>query len=480
MGKRRGARGAFVTGEGPWVGRPQEWFIPEGGLAASMARDVEDASFDDLPLSERAREAVHRLGWRAPTPIQRLAIPQLAMGRDVIGRAETGSGKTAAFGLVLADQVKAPGLQALVLAPTRELVVQIARDLNALAEGAPFRAVPVYGGVPYDEQLKALADPQTTCVVATTGRLLDLLARKQVLLDRVRFVVLDEADRMLDLGFLPEVERVLKLIPGGRQTALFTATMPKKVALLAHQYMAHPREMEVGPQTPETAEHYRVDVASPHKLPALVALLQKERPPRCLVFVRTRDGAARLAADLVREGVLATPLHGDLTQAQRERIVANLREGRDALVVATDVAARGLDFPAITHVVNYDVPEEAEQYVHRAGRTARAGREGRVFTLVTENDGAHAEAAQRAAKRKLEPYPLRFSSAQGDLVDTAKTPVTPAKVERAGGNARGARRKNKPTPPKAASQRVDPEEEAADTSPSKEFDLPPSRRERRQ
>jgi ATP-dependent RNA helicase DeaD len=358
------------------------------------------------------------------------------------------------------------------------LVVQIARDLNALAEGAAFRAVPIYGGVPYDEQLKALADPQTTCIVATTGRLLDLLARKQVLLDQVRFVVLDEADRMLDLGFLPEVERVLKLIPGGRQTALFTATMPKKIALLAHQYMAHPREMEVGPQTPESADHYRIDVASPHKLAALVALLKKEKPPRCLVFTRTREGAAKLAHDLVAEGVLATPLHGDLNQQQRERIVANLREGRDALVVATDVAARGLDFPAITHVVNYDIPEEAEQYVHRAGRTARAGREGRVFTMVTENDGVHADAAQRAAKRKLEPYPLTFASAQGDLIDTATTPVTPAKIERAGGNARGARRKNKPTPHKAASERVVAEDADEVEEPDERFDLPPSRRKR--
>ncbi|MEA3198728.1 MAG: ATP-dependent helicase DeaD [Thermoplasmata archaeon] len=447
-------------------------------FGSSMARDDEEATFDDLPLSERAREAVHRLGWRAPTPIQRLAVPQLAMGRDVIGRAQTGSGKTAAFGLVLTDQVKAPGVQALVLAPTRELVVQIARDLNALAEGAPFRAVPVYGGVPYDEQIAALADPATTCIVATTGRLLDLLARRQVLLDQVRFVVLDEADRMLDLGFLPEVERVLKLIPGGRQTALFTATMPRKVALLAHQYMAHPREVEVGPQTPLTAEHYRVDVASTHRHAALAALLAKEKPARCLVFVRTREGAAKLARELVEQGVLATPLHGDLTQPQRERVVASLREGRTALVVATDVAARGLDFPAISHVVNFEVPEEADQYVHRAGRTARAGREGRVFTLVTENDGRALEAVQRAAKVALQPYALSFLSAQGDVVDTATTPLTPPKMEMPGGNARGARRRAKPTPPNPLSKLVEePEPEPEAKGP--ENDLPPSRRERR-
>ena len=440
----------------------------------------DDATWDDLPLSERARETVHSLGWREPTPIQRLIVPQLAMGRDVIGRAETGSGKTGAFGLILADQVKAPGLQALVLAPTRELVTQIAAELNKLAAGAPFRATPIYGGVPYDAQLAALADPETTCVVATTGRLLDLLARKQVLLDRVRFVVLDEADRMLDLGFLPEVERVLKLVPGARQTALFTATMPKKVAQLAHKYMSHPRGVEVGPQTPESAEHYRIDVPSQHKLDALVALLEKERPRMGLVFTRTRDGSAILAKRLVERGVFAVAFHGDLTQPQRERVVEDLKAGRTSLVVATDVAARGLDISGITHVINHDVPEEAEQYVHRAGRTARAGKSGRVFTLVTENDGAHVVAAERAAQKKLQPYPLTIETEMGDI-QLGDRALTPPKVEMRGGYARGAKRKNAPTPPNPMGKllrEADPKpDEDAPAGP--ENKLPPSRRERK-
>jgi ATP-dependent RNA helicase DeaD len=421
-----------------------------------------EMSFDDLPLSERARDVVHELGWRGPTPIQQAVIPQLVLMRDVIGRAQTGSGKT---------------VQALVLAPTRELVVQIARDLNTLAKGAPFRAVAVYGGVPYDEQIRAMQDPETTCVVATTGRLLDLLARKQAALDKVRFVVLDEADRMLDLGFLPEVERVLKAIPGGRQTALFTATMPKKIATLAHQYMSHPRDLEVGEQTPESAEHLRIDVASTNQLAALIALIEKERPTRTLIFTRTRDGAQILARKLVEAGILATPLHGDLNQQQRERVVANIREGRDALIVATDVAARGLDFPAITHVINYDVPEEAETYVHRAGRTARAGKEGRVFSLVTENDGTKVTALERAAKRRLEPYRVQFHNAQGDVVDTATAPITPPKIEKPGGNARGAKRKNKATTPNPLAQQA--KASAVEPLPERrraEHDLPPSRR----
>lgn len=436
----------------------------------------DEPGFDDLPISERAREVVHVIGWRDPTPIQRLVLPQLAMRRDVIGRAETGSGKTAAFGLWLTDEVKAPGLQALVLAPTRELAQQIAKDLNDLAPGAAFRAVAIYGGVPYEPQLAALADPGTTCIVATTGRLLDLLARRQVALDNVRVVILDEADRMLDLGFLPEVERVLKLIPGGRQTALFTATMPKRVAQLAHRYMSHPRELEVGRTTPESAEHYRVDVPSQHKLAALVALLEKETPRMALVFTRTRDGARDLATHLIERGVLVTALHGDLTQPQRERIVEDLKAGRTALVVATDVAARGLDVPGITHVINYDVPEEPEQYVHRAGRTARAGRAGRVFTLVTENDGAAAKAAQQTAMMKWQPFALTFDSA-GILVDTSKTkPPSPEKVERAGGYAKGVKKKNVPLPmtPRASK----PKEDKGDDARSPEYDLPPSRRTR--
>ena len=407
----------------------------------------DEATFDDLPISERAREAVHALGWRAPTPIQQEVVPQLVAGRDVIGRAETGSGKTAAFGLHLTDAVKAPGVQALVLAPTRELAVQITQDLNRLALGAPFRAVPVYGGVPYDEQLAALRDPETTCVVATTGRLLDLLARRQVLLDNVRIVVIDEADRMLDLGFLPEVERVLKFIPGGRQTALFTATMPKKVAQLAHKYMSHPREIEVGRATPESAEHHRIDVASQHKFAALVALVGKEQPRRAIVFTRTREGSQLLADQLVRAGLPAVAFHGDLTQPQRERVVADLKGGLTALVVATDVAARGLDVADVTHVVNYDIPEEAETYVHRAGRTARAGKAGRVFTMVTENDGAHAQAAERAAKLKMQPYPLLIVTEEGESLKVGDKGPMPPKMSMPGGNARGSRRRAKPTPP---------------------------------
>ncbi|HVL49519.1 MAG TPA: DEAD/DEAH box helicase [Candidatus Thermoplasmatota archaeon] len=400
------------------------------------------SDFDDLPITERAREAAHALGWREPTPIQAAVLPQLAAGRDVIGRAETGSGKTGAFGLFLTDAVADGGLKALVLAPTRELVVQIARDLNALGRGSPFRAVAAYGGVPHEDQLAALTDPATTCAVATTGRLLDLLEKRPRLLESVRFLVLDEADRMLDLGFLPDVERILRFIPGERQTALFTATMPKKVTDLARKYMSHPREVGVGAATPESATHHRIDVSSVHKHQALLALLAAERPERALVFARTREGAHDVARRLRESGIAAVSFAGDLDQAARDRVVAGFASGAHALVVATDVAARGLDIPGITHVVNFDAPEEADAYVHRAGRTARAGRAGRVFTLVGENDGARIVAAEREARVRLLPYRLPADDNAPPMRAAA-----PPKPVRRGGNAAGTARRRAPQAP---------------------------------
>jgi ATP-dependent RNA helicase DeaD len=251
--------------------------------------------------------------------------------------------------------------------------------------------------------------------------------------------------------------------------------MPRKVAQLAHKYMAHPREIEVGRTTPESAEHYRVDVNSARKLAALLALVEKERPAVALVFARTRDGVQLLARDIESAGVSARGFHGDLDQIQRERVVADLKEGRAHLVVATDVAARGLDIQGITHVINYDVPEEAETYVHRAGRTARAGKSGRVFSLVTENDGALVVAAERAAKLKLRPFGLTILE-DGVEIQLTKETMTPPKPEMRGGNARGARRKNAPTPPKPVKLTELPEE----TVREHEFRLPPSRRERKE
>lgn len=347
-------------------------------------------AWDDLGLSERARDAVHRLGWREPTPIQRAALPHLVKGKDVVGEAETGSGKTGAFGLAMTDVAPGPGLTALVLAPTRELALQVARDLNVLGEGAVFRAVAVYGGVPWEPQLADVRRADTTCVVATPGRLLDFIHLQGLKLDKVRFAVIDEADRLFDLGFIKDVERILAELPVARQISLFSATFPDEVVRLARRHMLTAKHVAPGgrPAVPETSEHFRVDVASSAKREAFVALLGAESPRLALVFVRKRSDARDLVRWLKDHGVAATALHGDLDQPKREAVLARFRAGEVPLLVATDLAARGLDVPGITHVFNYDVPEESDAYQHRAGRTARAGRAGRVFTLVTEKDHA--------------------------------------------------------------------------------------------
>lgn len=362
-------------------------------------------TFDRLRLSERALAAVHALGWRAPTPIQSLALPHLLTGKDVLAQAVTGSGKTGAFGLTLSEGLAGPGLKGLVLVPTRELAVQVSRDVNALALGARFRAEPIYGGVAYEPQVAAMRDPETTVLVATTGRLLDFVNRGIVDLSTVTVVVIDEADRMLDYGFLPDVKRILQRVPKGRQTALFSATLPKEVRALAREYMANPREVRPateGPM-PDTARHFRVDCSSAVKQRALLGLLAKEEPESVIVFARTREGARDLAKRLRQAGVECAAIHGDLAQDGRERVLARFRAGEIRILVATDVAARGLDIFGVTHVVNFDAPEEPDAYVHRAGRTARAGRGGRVFTLVSEKDHDRVKRAfQEARVRPIE------------------------------------------------------------------------------
>ncbi|HWG90910.1 MAG TPA: DEAD/DEAH box helicase [Candidatus Thermoplasmatota archaeon] len=374
-------------------------------------------TFDDLGLSDRALDVIHKLGWRDPTWVQAATIPQIMHGRDVIARAQTGSGKTGAFGFPLTERVKGPGIKALVLAPTRELVVQVTRDLNTYAEGTEFRAVAVYGGVPYEPQIAELRDPATTCIVATPGRLLDLLARKSVSLDDIQFLIMDEADRMLDYGFLPEVERVIKFLRGDRQTAIFSATLPKQVAKLALKYMANPREIHPDPTEamPESAEHFEVRAPSSTKGAALIALLQQEEPTSAIVFVRTRESARDLEERLRAKGLDAVALHGDLKQAQREEVFGRFRAATLPVLVATDVAARGLDVTHCTHVVNYDLPEAPEDYVHRAGRTARAGRPGRIFSIVTEKD-------EQTLKRMLQVVKVRLSAYKLDVPDAHLTP----------------------------------------------------------
>jgi ATP-dependent RNA helicase DeaD len=346
------------------------------------------------------------MGYERPTEIQERVIPLLLDGRDVIGQGQTGTGKTAAFGIPLIQMLDltATAPQALVLAPTRELAVQIAAELTRLAAHQPeVRIATVYGGAGYARQLADLkAGAQV--VVGTPGRVLDHIGRGTLRLGDVRYLVLDEADRMLDMGFLPDVERILRRTPRSRQTALFSATMPTVIRILSRRHMRQVAEVHVQPQHATVAEVEQVyyEVAERDKLSGLLSLFEQDEPERAMLFRRTKDGVDRLVDHLRRHGVNAAAIHGDMRQRVREEVLANFRAGKLRVLVGTDVASRGLDIPEVSHVVNYDIPEEAEAYVHRIGRTARAGRTGCAITFVSEWDLDKLAPLQKVAGERLQ------------------------------------------------------------------------------
>ena len=345
-------------------------------------------SFDDLPVSEQVHKAVADQGWETPTPIQALALPALLRGEDVVGLAQTGSGKTAAFAIPLIEAIdpKTRGVQALVLVPTRELAAQAASELTNLSRYEPVRPVVVCGGVAIGPQIKALRNRSTAVVVGTPGRILDHLQRGTLRLGSVRYLVLDEADRMLDMGFAPDVGRILSHTPDIRQTALFSATMPDAIRGMVKRHMRSPQYLTVESEAPtvDTVEqvYYRVDGRD--KTRALRSLIDAEEKPLVIVFRRTKHGATKLHRQLEQDGYKAGLLHGGKTQAQRNKTLAAFVGGRTRILVATNVASRGLDIPNVSHVINYDLPEDVETYVHRIGRTARAGKDGVAATLVGE------------------------------------------------------------------------------------------------
>jgi len=342
-------------------------------------------SFTALGVSAPVVEALSRRGVRSPFAIQALVLPDALAGVDVLAASPTGSGKTLAFGIPLIERIAGasahPG--ALVLAPTRELASQIVEELRPLAATRGLRIAAVYGGKPIQAQAKHARDAHI--LVATPGRLIDLLGRKIVSLDAVRVLVLDEADRMLDMGFRPDVDRIVQEIPQNRQTLLFSATLEGPVADLASSYTVNPSRFATGAQieaAPGDIGHEFVAVTSEDKLDRLAEQLQRERG-LALVFVRTKHGADKLARKLVRmHDVRAAVLHGNMSQNARERSLAQFESGRVSTLIATDIAARGLDVDDITHVINFDPPRTAEDYVHRTGRTGRAGRTGTGVTLV--------------------------------------------------------------------------------------------------
>ena len=347
-------------------------------------------TFEELPFSEEIQRSVAEQGWRTPTPIQSLALPALLDGEDVVGLAQTGSGKTAAFGIPLLEALdrQAKGVQALVLVPTRELANQAASEIEKLSGGSRSKPVVLCGGVPINPQIKALRRKNANIVVGTPGRTLDHLSRGTLRLEKVGYLVLDEADRMLDMGFAPDVGRILSHTPDARQTALFSATMPKAIRQVVERHLRSPQWLTVESET-STVEgveqvYYKVD--GKEKTRALRALIDAEDDPLALVFRRTKNGATKLHRQLERDGYNSGLLHGGKTQSQRDRTLAAFSKGRTRILVATNVAARGLDVPDISHVINYDLPEDVDTYVHRIGRTARAGKEGVAASLIAHNE----------------------------------------------------------------------------------------------
>ncbi len=346
------------------------------------------SSFQDFALDAPIQEAVAKLGFTAPTDIQAISIPPLIEGRDVIGRARTGSGKTAAFGLPMLQNVQGgQGVRGLVLAPTRELALQVTDALRSFAKGLGVQVVSIYGGSSYDPQLRALRKG-VPVVVGTPGRLLDHLERGTLDLSNLRMLVLDEADEMLRMGFIDDVESILAATPDTRQIALFSATLPPPIERIAERYLNDPLQLGADAGRPST-DHIQQSwarVPHRHKLEAIQRLLAGAMEGTSLVFARTRAGCAEVADALVRSGVAADALHGDLSQSARERVLARLRAKRLSVVVATDVASRGIDVDHIRTVVNLDMPHDFDTYVHRIGRTGRAGREGSAITLVTPGE----------------------------------------------------------------------------------------------
>ncbi len=343
-------------------------------------------AFKDLGLSPAIQQALDELGFEEPTPIQEQAIPELLGGHDVIGQAQTGTGKTAAFGLPLLQYLDPDNdeVQAIVLTPTRELCIQVTQALRAYAEHLDVEIVAVFGGAPIRSQQSQLRSGAHV-VVATVGRMMDLMSRHSLVLTAARYVVLDEADEMLDLGFIEDVEKILRMCPSGRQTALFSATMPPPIKKLAEGYMYDPTTIRITPKTltvDAIAQAY-VEVPAKEKAARLVELLKTEEPEQAIIFTRTKIGASKLERTLKDKGLDVKALHGDLSQGSRDGVMIAFKDHRVRLLVATDIAARGLDVEHVTHVINYDVPNSSEIYVHRIGRTGRVGRTGRAITFVT-------------------------------------------------------------------------------------------------
>ena len=365
--------------------------------------------FKELGISDLTIRALSDMGFEEPTPIQEQAIPVLLAGKDLVGQAQTGTGKTAAFGIPLLENIgKSFGaIFGIILTPTRELCIQVAEELNKLGQFSNARTLPIYGGQDIQRQIRSLQrKPQI--IVATPGRLMDHMDRRTIKLNEIKMVILDEADEMLNMGFIDDIEKILSATPDSRQTLLFSATMPRQIQSLAQRFLKDPALISIKSKevTVPLIEQYYMELLDRQKFDVFCRLLDIQSPELSIVFGRTKRRVDELTEGLKKRGYSAEGIHGDLTQAKRDSVLRQFREGTIDILVATDVAARGLDVSGVTHVYNFDIPQDPESYVHRVGRTGRAGQTGIAMTFVIPRELDHLRSIERLTKRKIVRMPV--------------------------------------------------------------------------
>jgi ATP-dependent RNA helicase DeaD len=374
-----------------------------------LRRKYNLTTFSDFKLSDALEKALSQMGFEEPSPIQAQSIPIALKGQDIIGQAQTGTGKTTAFGVPLIEHcdVDERSIQGLVLAPTRELAVQVAEELNRIGHVKGIRTLPIYGGQDINRQIRGLKN-KPHIIAATPGRLIDHIERKTIRLQNIHTVVLDEADEMLNMGFIEDIEKILSGIPEERQTLLFSATMPKRIKALAEKFMKNPELVKVQAKemTVANIEQHYLEVHEKQKFDVLCSLLDIQSPELAIVFGRTKKRVDELVEGLIKRGYSAEGIHGDIPQAKRDQVIRRFKEQTIDIMVATDVAARGLDISGVSHVYNFDIPQDPESYVHRIGRTGRAGNKGLAVTFVSPREMDHLRVIENLTKRKIEKKPV--------------------------------------------------------------------------